>query len=397
MIAIAKIKADNKSRLIQEGLSCRFNRRLISPCIRRHHTVFMASPVQDRRLLTGNRDIRRRLIKIRILGPLERMMRVMMMINDVCSGDDFSHRLLLSVQNVLKEPVLAYKPIKEGKWKIFLPSGPWFLKEFSSETKWKQQQALIRSLHSVHFFKTAEPHPMQTEEVISFQKRFYGVFRWIESSIPPFSYKREEERIQALSVLNEFHACTETFYSSFLSVISQFDQTKKWKGRHHEFEANRKKLEWYLSLNTIKKYLWMGERAIEAISKFTIQDEMAIIHGDVAHHNFIKDRSNRLFITDFDLIAIAPKTYDYIQFAMRVLPILHWDESLLWKHPFLDKYQDDPFFLAHLLFPSDIFREWNRFFKRPRNGHLPYLYQITVKEMDERTAFFNKIFAKMFK
>jgi len=84
-----------------------------------------------------------------------------MMINDVCSGDDFSHRLLLSVQNVLKEPVLAYKPIKEGKWKIFLPSGPWFLKEFSSETKWKQQQALIRSLHSVHFFKTAEPHPMQ--------------------------------------------------------------------------------------------------------------------------------------------------------------------------------------------------------------------------------------------
>ncbi|MBE3569162.1 MAG: hypothetical protein IMW92_03280 [Bacillales bacterium] len=297
------------------------------------------------------------------------------MINNISQGDDFFHRLLLSVQNVLNEPVLAYKPIKEGKWNIFLPSGSWFLKEFSSVEKWKQQLSLIRSLHCVHFFKTAEPHPMQTEKVISFQKRCFGVFRWIESSIPPFSYKSEEERIQALSVLNEFHACTETFYQTFLSVIPHFEQLKKWQERYYEFEANSKKLEWYLSWSAIKRYLWMGGKAIELISKSTIQGEMAIIHGDVAHHNFIKDRSNRLFITDFDLVAIAPKTYDYIQFAMRVLPILHWDESLLWKHPFLDQYQDDPSFLAHLLFPAISFENGTVF----SNALETVIYRIYIK------------------
>ena len=324
-------------------------------------------------------------------------MKVMRINNLYGKGDDFFHRLLLSVQRELNEPVLAYKLIKKGKWKILLPSGPWFLKEFSSEEKLKQQLALIHMLHSVHFFKTAEPHPLQKEKVILFQKHCYGVFRWIESAVPPFSYNSEKERNQALTLLNEFHIGTQSFYPMLLSVIPRFDQTKKWQERYREFQANISKLESFLSLDIIKRYLLMGEKALELIAKSNIQDEMGIIHGDVAHHNFIKDRFHRLFLTDFDLAAIAPQTYDYIQFAMRILPILRWNESLLWRHPMLNKYQEDRSFLIHLLFPSDIYREWNRFFKSPQNSHLKYVYKLTVKELNERTAFFNRLSFKVFR
>ena len=120
-----------------------------------------------------------------------------------------------------------------------------------------------------------------------------------------------------------------------------------------------------------------------------------IIHGDVAHHNFIRGKDEALYLIDFDLIGIAPSYLDLLQYSNRILPFT----QLVLPLPYLvtNKFQPheyEKFFLTALVFPTDIFREWNHHVQSGavwKNKKKAFLEKITIGEITKSRLEFNKI------
>ncbi|MEC5422055.1 hypothetical protein QGM71_00930 [Virgibacillus sp. C22-A2] len=79
------------------------------------------------------------------------------------------------------------------------------------------------------------------------------------------------------------------------------------------------------------------------------------VHGDVASHNFIKNKST--YLIDFDLVHSTPQIHDYIQLGQRYLPYLEWSLDDLLSY---DMVQDSEkqIWLQTIMIPSDVLREW---------------------------------------
>ena len=96
------------------------------------------------------------------------------------------------------------------------------------------------------------------------------------------------------------------------------------------------------------------------IVPFFINEPYCILHGDVAHHNFLRDSNGILHLIDFDLISIGPPSLDYLQYANRILPSVDWSFERLSHFSQYQELLNEKAFLYALAFPADIFREWNR-------------------------------------
>ncbi len=81
----------------------------------------------------------------------------------------------------------------------------------------------------------------------------------------------------------------------------------------------------------------------KAGSLFT-NEPFVILHGDVAHHNFLRDSSGKLHLIDFDLISIGPAFLDYLQYANRILPYLDWSFERLAKFSQIQNFLSEAHF-----------------------------------------------------
>jgi thiamine kinase-like enzyme len=99
---------------------------------------------------------------------------------------------------------------------------------------------------------------------------------------------------------------------------------------------------------------------MEKNSGFFQKKPFVILHGDLAHHNFLRDEHGKLHLIDFDLISIGTPALDYLQYANRILPYMDWSYEKLKTSKHMQKYLESDAFLYALAFPADIFREWNR-------------------------------------
>lgn len=79
------------------------------------------------------------------------------------------------------------------------------------------------------------------------------------------------------------------------------------------------------------------------------------IHGDVASHNFIKNKN--VYMIDFDMLEQSMQVYDFIQLGQRFLPHVNGDvEKLL--STLQMKGLEQRLMLYSVMIPSDILREW---------------------------------------
>ena len=84
---------------------------------------------------------------------------------------------------------------------------------------------------------------------------------------------------------------------------------------------------------------------------------------------------------------------DYLQYANRIMPNLENSEEL-WTYQQINQYKNNKAFLYALVFPTDIFREWNRIIKESATDDTSYLYSVqrlTIKERKHRMAMYNEI------
>ncbi|MGE6259546.1 phosphotransferase [Heyndrickxia sporothermodurans] len=324
------------------------------------------------------------------------MKKMGMMINKN-NGDEFENRLLLYLSSFTGERFLHLKKVKDGVWICYTDKKAWVLKIFSSNKHIENQIKLTDELFQHGFSSTYKFHPKHLEKNCFFENNTYGLIEYIEKG-KQFTYKTYSERRTAIHLLDNFHETTSNFVGSFKSTLKEFNQLRKWEIRFNEFITNIPLLKKFIQPYYLDVYLEWAKCSLQYMKKneaYFYNKPTCIIHGDVAHHNFLLNKRNELFLIDFDLITLGTPKLDYLQFANRILPYLSWSIDQLFEHSFMTEYSMDKPFLFALIYPSDIFREWNRFIKtkkgKPKASLLKHLEDLTYIQFSQRNKFINEI------
>ncbi|MFE4350542.1 phosphotransferase [Peribacillus butanolivorans] len=267
---------------------------------------------------------------------------------------------------------------------------PLILKGFDSFEKWDRQRELTSLLKQKGFTQTYYIH--QNLMPFQFEEKWYGSIDYLPPSKKKFRYSNQKDRLEGIQLLESFHDVSEHLYIK----APVFDQSKKWKERLSLFKKNFSYIRQYVSGEIIKEWIGWGEWALDGFEKnqsLWNKEKKVIIHGDCAHHNFLRKADGTLTLIDFDLMASAPRCIDYLQYANRISNHLEDAATMLWQIPQLKKYQSDPAFLYALTYPTDIFREWNR--QNKSSSQLHSVWKMTVEDFSERMEMNEKLKEKI--
>lgn len=321
------------------------------------------------------------------------MMKRAMNINIKKGGDDFfNNRLFSYLSKELDANIQGIKQLRGNVYLVHTKTSRFILKGYRDIRKLKIQEAFTSSLrksgfdHSYSFY-------IQPNNTLYFQKEYYGCIEYIEPNDTAFHYEHEYDRNEGIELLNKFHEKTMGLAPSYTSLIPKTDLVRKWRQRRVEFTKNLPQINYFISKDLTKDFLKWADFSLQGfIGKRNIleTDSPAILHGDVAHHNFLRSKEGKLYLIDFDLISTGSTAYDMVQYANRILPFLEWKMESLANVKHLSNWLNNEAFLYGLLYPADILREWNRLLREGQNSN-PFrtapIVEMTVSQFQQRKQF----------
>lgn len=302
------------------------------------------------------------------------------------TSNQYFHRLLSKIKQLKGKP----ESISQLRGDVYLVTfnnhDSLILKGFSSYEKWNRQQKFTYLLKQNGFNHTyemyREPKPFQLDGI------WYSFIEYLPLSKNSFTFLSKKNRMEGAQLLEAFHDSADKI--SFRLPL--YDQVNKWKNRLALFRQNARAICTHIPKSIVKEWINWGEWSLKGIianEHFLHQEKNTIIHGDCAHHNFLRKQDGQLALIDFDLIARGPRLYDYLQYANRILPHLNRPANEIWEYSQINAYRENPAFLYALAYPSDIFREWNLLFKT--RFHLEHVLKISVKDFEKRMDFNQKL------
>lgn len=261
----------------------------------------------------------------------------------------------------------------------FKHDDPLILKGFSNYEKWNRQQIFTTLLKQNGFNQTyemyREPKPFQLYGI------WYSFIEYLPISRNSFAFSSKTNRMEGAQLLEAYHDSADKISLS----LPLFNQVRKWNNRLALFRQNARAISTHIPETIVNEWIAWGEWSLKGIAanqNYLKQEKNTIIHGDCAHHNFLRKQDGKLALIDFDLIAKGPRIYDYLQYANRILPHLDQPSTEIWEYSQINTYRDNPAFLYALAYPSDIFREWNLLFKT--RFHLDHVWKISVEDFEKR-------------
>lgn len=313
-------------------------------------------------------------------------------------GDDvFNSRLLSMLNKSVPFAVYNVKKIRDNVYFIETDRKAYIIKGYSSINRLHLQETFTHMLKKQGFIQTYSFHRF-SEKPLYFNKKYWGWIEYLEPHRESFTYDSEANRVAGQELLHFFHLTTKRFAKSFKHLIPQFQLLEKWQDRAHQFEKNKPVIANYLPEAMYEELKAWGHQALAGIRRENMQfgDEThpVILHGDVAHHNFLRSKTGRLYLIDFDLISLGHESADFLQYANRILPNLNWSLQHLAKYPLFQRYLQHRAFLYALMYPTDIFREWNRIIKngschRPKK--IMQTIELTTNQYQERQQFIKEL------
>ncbi|CAM3706380.1 phosphotransferase [Cytobacillus oceanisediminis] len=309
-------------------------------------------------------------------------------------GDDlFKNRLLSYLKEQFPFKIDDIKPIRKQVYLVSAQERVFILKGFSSYHRLKLQEAFTASLINEGFAKTYAFYEFAKEPPLFYDRTYYGCLEYIHPSEDSFSYHLKRDRLEGLELLQAFHDTSEKVVSRYQTVVPAFKQAEKWRERASLFLNNLPVIRYFVQKEIINELLSWADWSLKGIEEeaWLFQSgRQVILHGDVAHHNFLRAKNKTLYLLDFDLIAKATPHSDYLQYANRILPYMKWSFDDLLRFPIIKQYMEEKGFIYALAFPTDIFREWNRVI-RERSYLDPVkirpVLDLTVGQFAERQRF----------
>ena len=313
--------------------------------------------------------------------------------------DDFNRdRLFLHIEKKWTLKINEIKTIKPNVYLLYTNGGKRIIKGYKNPERLNLQIKFSQSLHQNGFqFTSFYENHRNLKPIVFNDERYWGIMPYIENSFR-FTFSSLEDRLEASRLINTFHTYSKSILQQFSPFIPTFNLYAKWIFRLKMFYSRRSSIEFYIGKEKFK--------VIESWSNWSLhflyselqnayEESLTIVHGDVAHHNFVRDINKTLYLIDFDLISIAPPSFDYVQFANRISAYANWSFQELRSYPELEKYLQKRWFLCALLFPTDILREWNRYFRLSplqQINELELIKTATEKQVEGRKEFVGILF-----
>ncbi|WP_197280099.1 phosphotransferase [Bacillus sp. FJAT-27251] len=310
--------------------------------------------------------------------------------------DDSTDRLFSYLQSALPVRIETMTKIRDRVFLLRTGNTFFMLKAYSSEEKLQQQQVFTAALREAGFSESYTFLKL-SDQPLFFENAFYGCQEYIPPSSKPFNYLAQTEREEGLGLLAKYHMATRDLVPEFRLSVPKQDIWQKWQERAAGFKRNTKIVNYFVQKQLTAEILDWSELALEGMAENLGQlyaAEPVILHGDVAHHNFLRDETGRLCLIDFDLISLGPETCDLLQYANRILPFMNWSLESLSAMKGFSGCLSNKAFLYGLMYPADIFREWNRIIRLKayyNPARTAPLIELTVNQFNARKRFIEKV------
>jgi hypothetical protein len=282
--------------------------------------------------------------------------------------------------------------------------GKFVLKGFRRKITCKKQLLLSK------LYEGQSPRVMGTYTRFPQKKRYisYGNYIW---ALMPF-YKGDglhfgalEDVSAGMRAISRFHSASSRVPSEIYNDLPSYSLFEKWEDRFAIFKENARTAKWSEPIKPLlSDILFWGEWSLKhfdhsAVSTLVTnaKKKREITHGDVAPHNFVKNKEGSAYLIDFDLFAAVPQAYDWLQYANRILPFWRWSYSVMeeTEHDDFLKWFHKKWFVIALVFPTDLYREWNRALKSKDPVMLEQITNFTLRDFPYRKKFVNRIIRKL--
>ncbi|WP_237721525.1 phosphotransferase [Paenisporosarcina sp. TG20] len=175
---------------------------------------------------------------------------------------------------------------------------------------------------------------------------------WIESG-RKVQFNKAQDRIKSLDLLHQLHDTRKQIDWQKSPYFQEINLIRKWTHRLEKWERYEKFLHKTLGPSKTQKITQLARTSLAQLSPIS-NKKLTILHGDVVHHNFVRDNKDRIYLIDFDLACLGPAEVELILWSHRVLPHYNYDlPTLIREHPSLRKVD-----WSYLLFPNELMREW---------------------------------------
>ncbi|MFC4800944.1 phosphotransferase [Neobacillus sp. GCM10023253] len=314
------------------------------------------------------------------------------------NGDDaYFDRLFSYFQSQFQGEISKFVPIRGNVFLIKTKKQSYILKGYSNHRKLKLQEAFTATLRKEGFKKTYRFLEPPSKEQLYFEGTHYGCLEYLSANKSAFSFHTRSNRQEGLDLIEQFHDTTKSFEKRYRTLMPNGDILAKWTERYHLFLNNLPFLRHFIKepfVSEMVSWAYWSLTGMEQQQTFFHNEADVILHGDVAHHNFLRDKTGKLHLIDFDLINIGPPVFDYLQYANRILPFIDWSYDNLLTYTQMKKYKREPAFLYALAYPADIFREWNRIIREKSYSDETKLRQVidlSVGQFTDRKNFVEQL------
>ncbi|WP_409301913.1 phosphotransferase [Peribacillus sp. SCS-155] len=306
------------------------------------------------------------------------------------NGDSDFFGCLLTYFKANRLELKDINKIRNEVYLLSLQDGTKFIiKGFPDQHKWAVQRKLSALLERSRFSNSYKF--ITTLDPFKYNRILYSFIEYIPPHEKRFDFDTMNNRREGMELLSRFHEHSAVFVPNFNDKLPRFQLLRKWSERFYLFLHNLPIIRRFVAIDILDQWIWWANwslRGVFANLQYETLERQVIIHGDVAHHNFLRSKDGNLYLIDFDLIAIAPPMFDYLQYANRLLPVIASHEEI-WAYPQLAAYRYNQLFLYGLAFPTDIFREWNRVISSglsKSDEQIYYVWKLTAKHFPFRMA-----------
>ncbi|MEH7417147.1 aminoglycoside phosphotransferase family protein [Neobacillus drentensis] len=315
--------------------------------------------------------------------------------------DDYLNRLLSYFQSNFYEKIVQLVLVRKSVYLLKTKKNTYIMKGYHSDKKLKLQEAFTATLRKEGFLKTYIFLTQPMKEQLCFEGTYFGCIEYIPPHTTAFSYRTQPNRQEGLDLIKQFHQTTASVENRYRTLLPKGQLIDKWTERLRVFSGNLPYIKYFIDDYMISELLSWANWSLEGMIKkhrFFQKEPVVILHGDVAHHNFLRDQNGQLNLIDFDLISIGPPSLDYLQYANRILPFIDWSLGKLGSLKEIGKYLDEEAFLYALAFPADIFREWNRLIREKAyhdQAKIRQVMDLTINQFHLRKKFISQLQEKV--
>ena len=245
------------------------------------------------------------------------------------------------------------KKIKDNVWKLEKDGQHFSVKRYHSNSTAIKVKRLHDVLHSMSF-----PHVVP---VVADENQLLFIQPWLNGA-KAVNFKKRADRTDSLAALRALHETQSQHDWHASPYLHPYPLITKWEDRIVRFRELSGACEAYIGKGQVEEILFYALNAI-SIVKRTYQDHLngTLLHGDVVHHNILRDGNGVIRFIDFDLACTGPAGTEIALWIHRVLPQIDYDIDFLFdEQPFLQKLDHASKVL--LLFPNELLREWLYFF-----------------------------------